>query len=83
MLNNSTIMSDTILVVTFDESANDDTNGGGQVPFIMAGANVKKAYTSTTLYQFPSLLRMSLELFGVTTLPSAAADAPQMNEFAQ
>jgi phosphatidylinositol-3-phosphatase len=84
VLNNSSVISNTILVVTFDESADDNTNGGGLIPFILAGSNVKKAYTSTTLYQFPSLLRMSMEALGVTSnIPGAAASAPSMNEFAK
>lgn len=83
VLKNAQFMSSSILVATFDESANDNTNGGGLIPFIMAGSNVKKGYRSTRMYQFPSLLRMSLEALGVNAYPGAALDAPSMNEFAQ
>jgi acid phosphatase len=83
VLNDSSLMSNTILVVTFDESSNDNTHGGGLIPFVMSGSNVKKAYTSTTQYQFPSLLRMNLKVLGVTNYPGAAASAPDMDEFAK
>jgi hypothetical protein len=83
VLANSDFMNSSVLIVTFDESANDDTNGGGQTPLVMAGGKVKKQYTSTTKYQFPSLLRFSLETLGVTKYPGAADGAPSMNEFLQ
>lgn len=81
LLTNSQFLHDGVLVVTWDESGNDNTNGGGRVQFILAGPTVKTAYQSTTFYQHESLCRMSLEGLGVTTLPAACAAAPAMSEF--
>ena len=69
-----------VLVITWDESANDNTNGGGRVQFVVAGPNVKKAYKSTTLYQEGSLCRWSMELSGAA-IPSGCAASPTMAEF--
>jgi hypothetical protein len=82
-LQNSALMSNTLVLITFDESSNDNTNGGGRIPLIVAGGNFKTGYQSTTMYQFPSLLRFSLETLGVTSFPGASGSAPAMNEFAK
>jgi phosphatidylinositol-3-phosphatase len=81
LLTKPQFLQDGVLVVTWDESGNDYTNGGGRVQFVVAGPNVKTAYQSTIFYQHPSLCRMSLEVLGVTTLPTACASAPAMSEF--
>jgi phosphatidylinositol-3-phosphatase len=81
LLTSSQFLHDGVLVVTWDESGNDNTNGGGRVQFVLAGPTVKPAYQSTTLYQHESLCRMSLEHLGVASLPSACASAPAMSEF--
>jgi acid phosphatase len=78
---NSSLMANTLLIVTFDESATDNTNGGGRVPLVIAGSQFKTAYQSTTMYQFPSVLRFSLESLGGTSFPGASATAPSMSEF--
>jgi phosphatidylinositol-3-phosphatase len=81
LLTSSQFLHDGLLVVTWDESGNDNANGGGRVQFVLAGPTVKPAYQSTTLYRHESLCRMSLEGLGVTTLPTACASAPAMSEF--
>ena len=81
LLENSSLANNTIVIVTFDESADDNTNGGGRIPVIIAGGPIKTSYQSTTTYQFPSLLRFSLESLGVSSYPGAASSAPSMNEF--
>src|SRR5256885_25469 len=83
LLANADFKSNGFLVITFDESADDNTNGGGQVATIIVGPRVKQAFTSNTMFQHQSLLRTSLESLGVTTLPGAAASAPSMSEFLQ
>jgi hypothetical protein len=83
LLANSTFQSSGFLVITFDESATDNTNGGGQVATVLVGSRVKQAFSSSTMFQHQSLLRTSLESLGVTTLPGAAAGAPSMSEFFQ
>jgi hypothetical protein len=73
---------DGLLIIVFDESASDNTNGGGRVVAVLiSGAVSKVGYQSTTLYQHQSTLRLTLEGLGVTTLPGAAATAPAMWEF--
>lgn len=73
----------TLVIVTFDESRNDLTNGGGHIMTVFLGAGVKSAFRSTTLYQHESLYRFALERAGVTSLPPDAASAPSMAEFLQ
>jgi phosphatidylinositol-3-phosphatase len=81
LMQNSAVMANTVVVVTFDESLTDSTKGGGKIATVFAGPLVKSGYQSTTTYNFDSLLRFSLESLGVTTFPNDAASAPGMNEF--
>jgi len=69
------------LIVTFDESATDNTNGGGKIYWVAVGPKVKSAYQSTALYQHQSTLRESLEALGLTHDLGDAATAPSMAEF--
>ena len=69
-----------LLIIVFDEGT-DNSHGGGQVPWIAIGPQVKRRYQSVTLYQHPSTLRLILKGLGVSTLPGAAASAPDMTEF--
>jgi acid phosphatase len=71
-----------LLIITFDESFGDNTNGGGRVYWVaVSPTKSKRGYQSTTLYQHESTLRLMLKGLGVTTLPGAAATAPDMSEF--
>ncbi len=73
---------DSLLLVTFDESEDSDTqHGGGHVPLIIVSSKAKPRYQSTTLYQHESTLRLMMEGLGVSDLPGAAATAPVMTEF--
>lgn len=81
VLANSSVMSNTLLIVTFDESATDNTLGGGRIPVIIAGGKFKTGFQSTTSYQFPSLLRFSMDELGVSNIPGAGASANSMSEF--
>jgi phosphatidylinositol-3-phosphatase len=79
---NSVFQKDGLLIIVFDESADDTTNGGGRVAAaFVSPAFSKPAYRSTTLYQHQSTLRLTLEGLGVKSLPGAAANAPAMWEF--
>jgi acid phosphatase len=69
-----------LLAITFDESADDNTNGGGQVATVLLGTNVQQGYQATGFYQHQSLLRLMLEAQGIAQLPNAAATAPSMGE---
>ena len=72
---------DGLLVIVFDESENDNTNGGGQVAAVIVSPFGKAGYKSTTIYKHESVLRLMLEGLGVKKLPGAAATAPAMWEF--
>jgi acid phosphatase len=81
LLNNSSLMANTIVIITFDEAASDATNGGGHIPVIIAGGPIKAGYQSTSTYQFQSLLRFSIQSLGLSSYPGAANVAAPMTEF--
>jgi acid phosphatase len=80
VLNNAAFAASGLLAVTFDESDTDNTNGGGKVPTVLLGTNVKSGYQATGLYQHQSLLRLMLEAQGIENLPGASASASSMSE---
>jgi acid phosphatase len=81
LIKSALFQKDGLLVIVFDESGSDNTNGGGQVAAIVISPFAKLGFKSTKLYQHESLLRLTLEGLGVTKLPAAAATAPVMWEF--
>ena len=84
LLANSSFQQSGLLVITFDESADDATNGGGHVVTVLLGTHVKPGYTgNTTSYDHRSLLSLSMKALGVPTIPNGADAAPQMGEFFQ
>jgi len=70
-----------LLIIAFDESGDDNTQGGGKVAWVVVGPGVKKGYTSTTTYQHESTLRLMSKLIGLSDFPGAAVSAPDMGEF--
>jgi phosphatidylinositol-3-phosphatase len=79
---------DTVLIVVFDESNSDNTNGGGLVYWFMMGKNVKQNYQSTGpsvspgFYSHESTLRVIAEMLGASFSGlGGAATAPDMTEF--
>ena len=71
-----------LLVVVFDESADDITNGGGHVFAAMVGTRVRPGYVgNTTNYDHRSLLSLTMKATGVPNIPNGADAAPQMTEF--
>jgi len=83
MINAASFQNNGLLVITFDESAGDNTHGGGRVATVLVGAHVRPQFSSTTMYQHQSVLRLALESLGVATLPGASANAQSMSEFFQ
>jgi hypothetical protein len=81
LINNPTLMRNTLVIVVFDESASDNTNGGGRVYWVAVGPQVNPGYISTTFYQHQSTLRESLEGLGLAFDLGGAATAPSMDEF--
>jgi len=82
LIKNAAFQKDGLLIVVFDESGSDNTNGGGRVvSALISPAFSKLGYQSTIQYQHESVLRLMLEGLGVTALPGAASSAPTMWEF--
>jgi len=82
LLTNSSVMANTVVLLTFDESATDNTFGGGHIAVVILGGPVKTAYVSTNTYQFQSLLQFTLQSLGVNSYPtSAVSNAAPMTEF--
>src|SRR5438309_4671796 len=81
LIKSATFQQDGLLIIVFDESGGDNTNGGGRVVWVAGSPKSKPAYQSTTLYQHQSTLRLILKGLGVTVFPGAAASAPDMSEF--
>jgi hypothetical protein len=79
---NSSAFQNSVLIYTWDESFKDDlANQGGHVATILIGPSVKSGYTSSTLYQHQSTLRLTMRLLGVSDYPGMAENAPDMSEF--
>lgn len=76
--------ANSVFIVVFDEALDGDvTHGGGRVAAVIAGAHVKPGFSSTTLYQHESMLRLILDLLAVPDHPGLSATAPSMAEFFQ
>lgn len=84
LLNNSAFQQSGLLIITFDESADDNTNGGGHIATVLAGTHVQPGYVgNTTQYDHRSLLSLTMKALGVPNTPNGADSAPQMTEFFQ
>ena len=83
ILGSAAFKNNGLLVVTWDESATDLTNGGGKVATLFLGPQVKVGYQSTTTYQHQDLLRMICFRIGLASAPGIASSASTMAEFFQ
>ena len=82
LLANAQFASSGLLIITFDESADDLTNGGGHVATVLLGTHVKAGYTgSAQMYDHRSLCALTMTALGVANIPNGAGAAPQMTEF--
>ena len=84
---------DGVLIVTFDESHDNDCRpnpscgplpgnvGGGKIATVIIGPNVKRGYRSSKLYMEQNILRTMLGLVGVSGGPGASAKAQPMADF--
>jgi acid phosphatase len=70
-----------LLVIVFDEADSDNTHGGGRIVWTAISPKAKRGFTSATLYQHQSTLRLMAEGLGLTSFPGAAANASNMAEF--
>ena len=72
---------DGLLVVVFDESfLNDIANGGGHIPCVLIGPQIKGGFQGATFYQHQSLLRTINTALGLTNFGDAET-AVDMKEF--
>src|SRR4029079_2571313 len=70
-----------LLVITFDESVDTDTqNGGGHVATVVVSSKNLQNLNSPTLFQHQNVLRLMAEGVGLTSYPGAAATANNMSE---
>ncbi len=76
LLNSTSFKNSGLLAITFDESAVDNTHGGGQVVAFFIGSNVKQGYQSTSLYQHENLLRTLCSAAGIQPMGNASAAGP-------
>jgi acid phosphatase len=82
LMKNAAFQKDGLLIVVFDESSSDNTDGGGRVVCaLISPAFSKLGYKSTTIYQHEDMLRFTLEGLGVTVFPGASSNASNMKEF--
>src|SRR5258708_1645189 len=82
LIKNTAFQKDGLLIVVFDESGSDNTNGGGRVVCaLISPAFTKLGHQSTNIYQHQSLLRLALEGLGIIVFPGAASTAADMGEF--
>ncbi len=70
-----------LLIIVFDESATDNTHGGGRVAMVVVSARAKIGYKSITFYQHQSTLRLMMQALGLNSFAGAAGNAPAMTEF--
>ena len=81
LLANPSFQVDGLLIIVFDESDTDTTNGGGRVVWAVISPKAKRGFTSSTVYQHQNTLRLMAEGLGLTSFPGAAASASNMAEF--
>ena len=74
--------TESLMIVTFDESWDTDSeHGGGHIPFVLLGSKVKRGFRSQTFYQHESALRLMCDQLELPCDLKAAKDAPRMDEF--
>ena len=81
VIQSAAFQKDGLLIIWWDESANDHTNGGGKAAWTVVSPFAKRGYQSTTFYRHQSTLRLMLRALGVFVYPGDAATAPDMDEF--
>ncbi len=81
LIKSALFQKDGLLIIWWDESANDHTNGGGRVAWTVVSPFAKRGYQSTAFYQHQSTLRLMMRALGVFAYPGDAATAPDMSEF--
>jgi acid phosphatase len=82
ILSQPSFQKDGLLIIGWDESwDNDSRNGGGHIPLVLVGPNVKHGYEGDTYMQLESVLRLMCETLQVPNTLGAAANATSMSDF--
>jgi len=81
LIQNPEFQQNGLLIILFDEARSDNSNGGGQVAWVVVSPKVRRGYRAETQYQHQSTLRLSAQALGLTVFPNRAAVAPPMGEF--
>lgn len=81
LLATPSFQADGLLVIVFDEADSDNLHGGGRIVWAVISPKAKPGFTSATLYQHESTLRLMAEGLGLSSFPGAAAQASNMAEF--
>jgi phosphatidylinositol-3-phosphatase len=82
ILSQPSFQKDGLMIIAWDESwDNDSRNGGGHIPVILVGPNVKHGYQGNTYMQLESVLRLMCETLQVPNTLGAAVNAPPMSDF--
>ncbi|GAC1436096.1 MAG: alkaline phosphatase family protein [Terriglobales bacterium] len=82
LIQSSVFQAGGLLIIVFDESGNDNVNGGGRVAWVVVtGGHSKPGYKSSVLYRHQNTLRLMLQGLGLTTYPGRSSTASNMAEF--
>jgi phosphatidylinositol-3-phosphatase len=82
LIASSTFQKDGLLIITFDESFDSDTqHGGGQVAMLVISPLAKKGYRSSTFYQHENTCRLLMQGLGLASFPGSCEGAQEMTEF--
>jgi len=80
LLSSPSFQKNGLLIIVFDEAEDTDTtHGGGHIAMVAVGPLVK-AGQSSTLYQFPNLLKTVTNYLGIDGNIGSAASAPPMSD---
>jgi acid phosphatase len=78
----SSMMTDTLLVIVFDEGELSDLqNGGGHVPAVVVSPKAKQGFQGVATYQHQNLLRTLGQALSLSSIPGEGATAGNMGEF--
>ena len=81
LLANPDFQQNGLLIITWDESWDTDSQyGGGHVLLILVGSNLKSQYVSNTFYQHESTLRLICDAVEIPCMGNGTT-APAMSEF--
>jgi acid phosphatase len=80
----SFLNNNTLVIITWDESwDNDSQGGGGHVPVILVGANVKPGFVSNQSYRHENVLALICKYLNLPNTLGNAAGAKPMDDFFQ